>query len=171
MKVRALLLCHAGCHSSGSGCHDVDSSTVLHWSGLAKSRNHAASPRCLRLSVVNPCRAPCPSWSSAIRAEWWLLPAACQACSIWKANPFCHQRLFSCLPRGCGRCEVSPCLFLAGFCRWSWREHRESSESWTRFWLSLKAGKRSKGKLGVLDRLVWLAVTTQRVWYLLDTER
>lgn len=63
------------------------------------------------------------------------------------------------------------CLFfLAGFCRWGWRKHRESSESWTCFWLSLEAGKWSKGKLGVLDQLVCLWVPTQRVPYLLDTK-
>lgn len=63
-----------------------------------------------------------------------------------------------------------PGFFLAGFCKWSWRKHRESSESGTCFWLSLEARKRSKGKLGVLDQLVCLRVPTHRVQYLLDTK-
>lgn len=78
MKVGASPPSCAGCNSNGSGCHDARSGTVLLRSGLARSRNRAASPRCHPLRAVTPCRSPGPSWSGVIRAEWWPLPAACQ---------------------------------------------------------------------------------------------
>lgn len=117
-----------------------------------------------------PCRSPGPSWSGVIGAG--MAPSCCLPDS-WhlKGKSFPPPKALLPAPGGCGWCEISPCLFLAGFCRWSRRKHSESCEPWTRFWLSLEARKWSKGKLGVLDRSVWLTVTTQRVQHLLDTKR
>lgn len=101
-----------------------------------------------------------PNRTTALCCRW---QCEQQAYDIGKANPCSQKRPCFCLLEGWSSYKLSPFyfyfflfFFFSGLCGWSWGKHRESSESWTRFWLSLKAGKWSKGNLGVLYQLGYL---------------